>query len=221
MYLDGDPATDDHDRRNGVPVSGAPDRGLRMLVDHGITIIHCPLTSLRYGVALRSFGRLRNAGVRIALGTDSFPPDLIRGIDVGSNVAKVIDGALDAAPVEDYVRAATLAGADALERPDLGRIAVGATADLTAFGFDDFRDGVLDDPVRTLIMNGHARGARLTMIGGRIVMRDGQLPGFDLAALRAEAQELFDHMRAAYGPRAADGSDLFPPTFVRATAGGV
>ncbi len=66
------------------------DRGdLARLVDAGVSIVHCPLTNARYGSELETFQRYRDAGVNIALGTDSFPPDLIRGIDTGVSVAKV------------------------------------------------------------------------------------------------------------------------------------
>ena len=143
--------------------------------------MHCPLTSIRYGSALESFARYRDAGVNIALGTDSFPPDLIRGMDVGSNVAKIVDGRLDAAGAAAYVRAGTLNGAKALRRDDLGRIAVGATADLVAFPLDDVRDGVIEDPVRTLLYNSNARQTRLSMVGGRVVVRDGAIDGVDVA----------------------------------------
>ncbi|BDZ51331.1 ethylammeline chlorohydrolase [Frondihabitans sucicola] len=216
IYLDGRPDVDARDRANGVVPIGEPEVGLRLLAENGVSIVHCPLTSLRYGVALESFARFRDAGIRIALGTDSFPPDLVRGIDVGHNVAKLVDGRLDAAGIDDYLRAATLRGADALGRSDLGRVAAGAQADLVAFGFDDFRDGVLDDPVRTLVMNGTARGARFSMVAGRTVMRDGALPGVDLAALREEAQRLFARLRTAYSGRDAwhrTPEELFPATF--------
>ncbi|MGW2661483.1 chlorohydrolase family protein [Nocardia tengchongensis] len=194
------------------------DADVATLAAAGITIVHCPLTSARYGAALDSFERYRAAGVGLALGTDSFPPDLIRGIDTGVNVAKVAAHRLDAAAYGDYLTAATLGGATALGRPDLGRISVGATADLVAFRLGDIRDGVLDDPIRTLCMNSTARAATFSMIAGRIVMRDGELPGIDLPAMARRAQSLFDRMRQAYSERdylRRDPDALFPPSFPR------
>ncbi len=197
------------------------DRGdLALLAEAGVTIVHCPLTNARYGAELVTLARYREAGVAFALGTDSFPPDLIRGIDAGVSAAKVQHGDTGAGDVAAYVDAATLGGAAALHRPDLGRIAVGATADLSAFRLDDVRMGAVDDPLRTLVLAGTARDACLTMVGGRVVMRDGLIPGVDLDEVRRDMQRLFATMRAAYGERDRlrdqyrDRQDeLFPPVY--------
>ncbi|WP_329126701.1 chlorohydrolase family protein [Streptomyces sp. NBC_01465] len=193
------------------------DRGdLAVLAGAGVSVVHCPQTSLRYGDVLHSFGAYRRAGINLCLGTDSFPPDLIRGMDTGVHLAKVVDGRADAAPAEAYVEAATLGGARALGRDDLGRLAPGARADLVAFRLDDIRDGVQDDPVRTLLLNGSARLATHSVVDGRPVLVDGRLPGIDTENLRRRAQSLFDKMRAAYSERDVRGrtaTELFPPTF--------
>ncbi|MBN9620813.1 MAG: amidohydrolase family protein, partial [Actinobacteria bacterium] len=62
------------------PVAGVPAEAAvrRRLGAAGVTVVHCPLTAARYGMALRSFDRFREDGVNLALGTDSAPPDLIR-----------------------------------------------------------------------------------------------------------------------------------------------
>ncbi|MFJ4224830.1 chlorohydrolase family protein [Microbacterium sp. NPDC089695] len=193
------------------------DRGdLARLVDAGVSIVHCPLTNARYGSELETFGLYRRAGVTIALGTDSFPPDLVRGIDAGVSAAKVQNASLAAGDLKGYVEAATLGGAQALHRSDLGRIEIGAQADLTAFRLDDVRMGAVEDPLRTLVLNGTARDACLTMVAGRVVMRDGRIDGVDLESVRADTRMLFAKMRAAYTGRDRWGGavdELFPPVF--------
>jgi 8-oxoguanine deaminase len=116
------------------PAVHGEDRGdLARLADGGASIIHCPLTSMRYGSTLDSFGAYKEAGINISLGTDSFPPDLVRGIDAGVQLAKILAGTNDAGDVAGYFDAARLGGAHALRRPDLGRLEPGAQADLVAF----------------------------------------------------------------------------------------
>lgn len=191
------------------------DRGdLATLVDAGVSIVHCPLTNARYGSELETFGRYKDAGLNISLGTDSFPPDLIRGIDTGVSAAKVQNGSLAAGDLAGYVSAATLGGARALHRPDLGRIAEGATADLTAFRLSDVRFGPIEDPLRNLVLAGSARDACLTMVAGRTVMHDGAIEGIDLQAVCEDSQDLFEIMRAGYPERDhLGGGELFPPVF--------
>ncbi|WP_347109840.1 chlorohydrolase family protein [Paenarthrobacter sp. S56] len=201
------------------PAVYGEDRGdLGRLARSGASIIHCPLTSMRYGSTLDSFNAYKAAGVNISLGTDSFPPDLIRGIDAGVQLAKILAGSNDAGDLAGYFDAATLGGARALGREDLGCLEPGAQADMVAFSLDDIRDGVHDDPLRTLTLNGTARQAVLSIVAGRTIMAGGEIAGVDLAARRARAQELFAKMRAAYPLRDAlnrSADELFPPVYAR------
>lgn len=170
-------------------------------------IAHCPLTMVRYGAALEDFDRYRAAGVTIALGTDSFPPDMIRNMDYGNNLAKLVTDRLDAGSAADYYRAATLGGARALGRADLGRLAPGAKADLIAVNLT----GPVDDPIRTMLMNGSGADVATVVIDGRVVMRDR-----DLGVDEARAQAYFDRMKAAYSERdhlRRPADELFPPSF--------
>lgn len=203
--------TDRHDAVHGE------DRGdLATLAGAGVSIIHCPQTSFRYGQVIDSFSSYKRAGINLALGTDSFPPDLVRGMDAGVHLAKLADGRADAAPASDYLDAATLGGAWALKRPDLGRLEPGAQADMVGFSLGDFRDGITADPVRTLLLNGTARNAFHSVVAGRTIMANGVIPGVDLEALGREAAEIFAKMRDAYGERDWKGrpaSELFPPSY--------
>lgn len=199
------------------PREGGESRGdLDVLAENRVSVVHCPLTNARYGSNLESFALYRAHGINLCLGTDSFPPDLIRGIDVGVQLSKAQHGDLSKGELAGYFEAATLGGAIALGRDDLGRIAVGAQADLTAFALGDFRMGVVDDPLRTLVLNGTGRDACLTMVAGRVVMRDGTIDGVDLDEMRLEGQTIFNKLRAAYAERDYKGgtsNDLFPPVF--------
>jgi 8-oxoguanine deaminase len=183
----------------------------------GVPVVYCPLTSARYGDSLLTFDAFESAGLKIVLGTDSFPPDLIRGIDAGVAAAKVAEGSLSAGRVEAFVRACTCEAADVLGRPDLGRLTPGAKADFIVADLDDFAMGVVDDPVRTFVVNGSARDISRTVVAGRTVMVDGEVPGAgSVRDLKARAQSLFGKMRSAYSDRDYAGRDpdtLFPPSF--------
>ena len=196
------------------PLVHGEDRGdLATLVEHEVSVIHCPLTSFRYGSMLDSVADYQDAGLTVAMGSDSFPPDLVRGMDGGLHAHRLQHGhsSMDLARL---VQAAGPGGARALRRPDLGRIAEGATADLSAFSLADVRTGVTEDPLRTLVYNGSARDVVHTVVAGRTVVENGTLPGVDLEDLRRRGQEVFEVMRAAYterdrGHRTRD--ELFAP----------
>ena len=210
--------TDMNPALSGETLSPGRSRDLRRLSQAGVSVVHCPLTSFRGGRMLRTLGAFTGAGVNVALGTDSFPPDLIRGMDVGFHSTRLLHGH-DGTTLATYCDAATTGGARALRRPDLGVIEPGATADLTAFSLGDIRDGVHEDPLRTLVYNASARNAVFSMVGGSTVMRDGEIPGVGPAAIRAirsEAQRIFDRLREGYALRDRTGrpvDQIFPPTY--------
>ena len=80
---------------------------------------------------------------------------------------------------EDYYDAATLGGADALLRADLGRLAPGAKADITVFDLSAPDLGQVIDPIQTMMLAGGGRDFSTVIIDGRFVMQDGVIPGID------------------------------------------
>ncbi|GAB3860953.1 hypothetical protein GCM10028801_24390 [Nocardioides maradonensis] len=167
-------------------------------------------------MVLESFDRYREAGVRLGMGTDTFPPDMLRALDQGSILTKAVERRQDAGQVAHLHRAATLGGAAALGRDDLGRLAPGAKADLVVVALDDLRTGPIDDPVRTMVLHGSGAHVRHVVVDGRFVVRDGEVPGVDVEAMRARAQSLFDRYRAMFSGidhRGRSTDELIPPTY--------
>lgn len=204
-------AVDDH-----TQVGDGNGDDLRDLAESRTTVAFCPLASGRYGMVLESFDRYLRSGVSLGLGTDTFPPDMLRAIDHGSAISKTVERRQDAGRVEDLFRAATLGGAQALRRPDLGRLAPGAKADLVVVALDDLRTGPVADPLRTLVLAGSGRDVTHVVVDGRFVVRDGTVPGVDVRALRERAQALLDRYQHSFTERDhlhRPTGILMPPTF--------
>lgn len=184
--------------------------------DGGVTVIHCPLVSARHGGALRSFRKLRDRGIRIAMGTDTAPPDMVLNMAVGMMMARAADGDIAACRSSDFMDAATLHGAQALGRDDIGVLRAGGKADLAVFDLSDPAMAPTIDPVQTLILGTSGRVTRATIVDGRLSMRDGAVAGFDMAGARARAQDQFDRLLARYPDRTVGHPDLatiFPPAY--------
>ena len=174
---------------------------LEMLAASGSSVIHCPLVFARAGQALHSFRRYRDAGINLAMGSDTFPPDMIRVMDTGLMAGNLAEGRQDAHQAADMFRAATLGGAQALGRDDLGRLTAGAKADIVVIDLSDYRLGPIDDPIRTLVMMGNGRNVRDVIVDGCTIVKDSQIPGLDVGEMRVQAQAYFEKMRAAYPER--------------------
>ena len=65
------------------PTPAKIDRELQWLADFGATIVHCPIVSGRLGKFLDSFAKFCSRGINIGLGTDTYPPDIIRNMHAG------------------------------------------------------------------------------------------------------------------------------------------
>src|SRR6185436_4804870 len=85
------------------------------------------------------------------------------------------------------MRAGTLAGANALGRPDLGRLEAGAKADLLVFDLFKPHLQPVWDPVKNLIWKGHAGDIVFSMVHGEPVTRDGRLLRLDEGAVMRTA----------------------------------
>ncbi len=143
-------------------------------------------------------------GLNIAMGTDTSPPDMVMNLQLGMVLARAMAGSTTAVRAEDYYDAATIGGADALRRPDLGRLQPGARADIAVFDLDRPHSGQVIDPVQTMMLTGHGRDFSTVVIDGRFVMEDRVIPGIDEAADNVRAQRQFEGVMARYPERTLD-----------------
>lgn len=206
---------------HGTYVSGSrhikrPGRDLDIIRDSGATIVHCPLVSGRHGGTIDHFARYREIGLKIGLGTDTAPPDMIMNMQVGMILTRVMAGSAAAVRSEDYYNAATLGGADALRRPDLGRLQPGARADITVFDLTRPHLGQVIDPIQTMMLAGHGRDFSDVIIDGRFVMENRVIPGRDETADNRRAQEQFHRLMEKYPERTLHHpptSEIFSSSF--------
>lgn len=191
---------------------------LALYAEHGVTIAHCPLVFARDGGLLRSFRTCRDLGIRIGMGTDTAPPDMVLNMAVGLIAGRIAEGGVEGLATSEIFDAATIAGADALARPDLGRLQPGAKADIAIFDLADPRFAPTVDPIQSLIFGATGRVTRAVFVDGRLSMRDGAVAGFDLEAARRRAQAQFDGLLEKYPERTFGHpslEEMFPPTYPR------
>ncbi len=193
----------------------ATDDDLARYAANGVTVVHCPLVSARHGGALRSFAKLKAMGINVAMGTDTAPPDMVLNMAVGMMACRLMDGHTSVNSGEMF-DAATLNGARALGRDDIGVLRVGGKADIAIFDMNDPAMAPRIDPVQTLVLGATGRVTRATIVDGRLSMRDGEVAGIDMKTARTRAQTQFDGLVSRYPERTLGhppGQDIFPPTF--------
>jgi len=155
------------------------ERDLVRIVDHGASIVHCPISNAKLGQGVAPLHRMLAAGVRTGLGTDSVASndrmDMLTEARQAALFHALNAGAPDSLPAHDALALATIGGARALGLEDrVGTLTVGKDADLAAFPLDDPFATPVHDPAVTLVhvLAGKAT-ASLVTVAGRVLVRDG------------------------------------------------
>ena len=146
------------------------ERDLEILAETGTSVAHCPMTFAYRGSQMHDFGTYRKAGVNMALGTDTHPHDMANEMRTALFAAKAAKGHASHTRTEDMFHAATLGGARALGREDLGRLAPGAKADLVVV---DTRHPAMQpcrDPLRSFIYAAGDRAVTDVFVDGEAVV---------------------------------------------------
>jgi 5-methylthioadenosine/S-adenosylhomocysteine deaminase len=164
-------------------------RDLEILARSGSSVAHCPLVFARRGNALESFAKFRRAGINVGLGTDTYPRDLISEMRWVSNLCKIVERDFTVATAAEVFTAATVGGARALRREDLGRLAPGSKADIVLVDMRSFRMGPYRDPIKALVQCGTSDDVDQVIVDGKVVVEGGHLIGVDETKLLAEAQD--------------------------------
>jgi len=134
----------------------------------------------------------------------------------GIMICRVVEGRADACRAEEFYDAATLGGARALRRTDIGRLAPGCKADIAIFDMASPRTGPAIDPIQTLMIAGSGSIVKATFVDGRLSMRDGRVAGIDLKSAQQQAQRQFDGLVAKYPERTfrhPPVSEIFQPSY--------
>lgn len=189
---------------------------LDVLAERGATVAHCPTVFARRGIALHTFGGYLRHGVNMGIGTDTYPHNFLEEMRSVGYYARVIGETVADLETRDVFNAATLGGARALGRDDLGRIEAGARADLVLIDTQHPSMMPLREPLRSLLFVAAERPIRAVYVDGLKVVEDGRCLTIDLAAESAalEAAQQRSLARTAsldWAERSAD--ELAPMVF--------
>jgi cytosine/adenosine deaminase-related metal-dependent hydrolase len=153
----------------------------------GTGVAHCPSSNGRLASGLCPVRDLVDAGAPVGLGVDGVASnesgDLLPELKQALFFARLRSGRADALTPNEVLGLATSGGARCLGRPDLGRLEVGAPADIAVWPADDLAD--IADAVAGLVL-GPSRRVLHLFVGGEAVVTDGSLVGVDLRAAHAE-----------------------------------
>jgi 8-oxoguanine deaminase len=163
----------------------------------GCGVSHCPTSNMTLASGICPVAELEHAGVNVGIGVDGSASNdcsnLIQEVRMSLLIQRLGQAQQSSeAPLTahtDSLRWATQGGAALLHRPELGRLTVGAAADLALFSLDEPRFSGSDDALAALILGGAHRAAAV-MINGQWRVSHGALIDVDMAQLQARHQQL-------------------------------
>jgi 5-methylthioadenosine/S-adenosylhomocysteine deaminase len=170
------------------------DRDIELMADTSTTAVHCLASNLRLGDGVARLPAMRDAGVRVALGTDG------RGCDETLDVLELarLTATVHKARGGDHGSWPTAAQALSMATRDasvctghgerLGRIEVGCRADLLVIDASAPTYTPTNDVVRQLVFGGRPGDITAVIANGETVVEEGRLTRVDEDEMLAQAR---------------------------------
>ena len=154
----------------------------------GTAVAHCPCSNCRLGSGIAPVRAMRDAGVPVGLGVDGSASndagDLLAEARQAMLLQRVVGGA-EAMSVGDALELATVGGARALGRTDIGSLIPGHRADVAIWDLGGLESAGSWDPAAFLLAG--PRRVRDLFVEGRRVVGEGRLMTADERSIATEA----------------------------------
>jgi 5-methylthioadenosine/S-adenosylhomocysteine deaminase len=141
---------------------------------------------------------MRRAGVRVALGTDGAAAnnrlDMVEEMRMAALLQKGAREDASALPAREALWMATRAGGEGL-RIGGGTLTVGSEADLVLIDLEQVHTLPVYDPLSALVYAALASDVTDVMVGGRFLLRDGELLTIDEERVKKEVKRLSKRYR--------------------------
>jgi cytosine/adenosine deaminase-related metal-dependent hydrolase len=166
---------------------------INLFAKTGTGIAHCPCSNMRLASGIAPVRQMLDSGVKVGLGVDGSASN-----DSGNMLNEArqtmllqrVNSKASSMTAREALKVATRGGASVLNRDDIGVLAPGYAADITAFKRNNVDFSGSDwDPVASLVFCGPGK-ANYTIINGKIIVSEGQLTTVPMEKLIHEHNKL-------------------------------
>ncbi|MES9937033.1 MAG: TRZ/ATZ family hydrolase [Sedimenticola sp.] len=163
-----------------VHMTQLQDEEIARFAESGASVVHCPESNLKLASGFCPVGKLIDAGINVAIGTDGAASnndlDMFSEMRTAALLAKGVSGDASVLPAATALRMATLNGAIALGIADeTGSLEVGKAADITAVDLGSMDTQPLYHPVSHLVYATGRDKVSDVWVAGKQVVSGGQL----------------------------------------------
>ena len=178
-----------------VHMTQLQDDEIELLASCGSHVIHCPESNMKLASGICPAHRLLDAGINVALGTDSSSSnnnlDMFGEMQSAALLAKISTMDATALPADQVLRMATINGARALGMDEItGSLEVGKFADIVAVNFDTIETIPVYDPVSHLVFCSSRDHVTDVWIAGKQRLTDKVLNNIDENKLKEDCKNI-------------------------------
>jgi len=184
-----------------VHLTQVTDDEIALLAESGSHVVHCPESNLKLASGFCPVTKLIDAGINVALGTDSSASNndlnMLGEMHTASLLAKGVSQNATALSAMQTVRMATINGAKALGLDqDTGSLEKGKYADVIAVDFSSLEMNPVYDPVANLIYSSSREQVSDVWVAGKHLLKDRQLTTLDEQEIMQKCQQWNDKIAA-------------------------
>ena len=176
------------------------DEEIKQAGQKRVGVSHCPTSNMRLGSGIARVKELLRAGVNVSLAVDG------SASNDSSNMLLELRNALLLSRLreqkywlstEEILWMATVGGAKALGRNDIGQIVPGKCADITAISIDKIEySGAQHDPAGAILFCAAMKPVDYVIVNGKVIVDQGKIKNLDEQQLIREHQKISDALVA-------------------------
>jgi 5-methylthioadenosine/S-adenosylhomocysteine deaminase len=192
------------------------EEDMNVMARSGCCVAHNPISNLKIGSGVMPFGRLRNHGIPICLGTDEATVDDTANMWGVAKMAGLIHKIADPdyrdwPKASEILEALTRGGTRSIRMGDrVGMLAPGYEADLILVDLNSLAFTPLNDLRRQLVFCENGSSVVLTMVAGKVVAENGKVLTADEDSIKQEIRELMAEYHSDFSKRDDWASKLEP-----------
>lgn len=167
---------------------------IKLVKETGAHVVHCPESNLKLASGFAPIAKLLQAGVNVAVGTDSAASnndlDLFSEIRTASFTAKAIGADPTHLPAAQALAMATIHGAKAIGlENEIGSLEAGKAADLIAIDLSSFLTQPVYNPMSHLVYAISRLQVSDVWVAGKQLLKEGKFTQLDIEQVVAQTNQ--------------------------------
>lgn len=155
-----------------------------LLAEKGVNVVHCPESNLKLNSGFCPVGKLIDAGVNVALGTDGAASnndlDMLGEMQTAALIGKAVADSTTSIPASTALSMATINGAKALGlQKQIGSLETGKQADIVAIDLNHVSMQPVYDPIAQVVYSATRQQVADVWVAGQHQVENHQLCNMD------------------------------------------